>query len=91
MQAFAICLFNKPISFDLADESFDWWGMTSASDNFSPFISEQDGIAASLSGRSLWLIILSFLGFGVLLAFTPCVFPMIPILSGIIAGSRVRE
>ncbi|MCS0505196.1 protein-disulfide reductase DsbD [Ancylobacter mangrovi] len=28
----------------------------------------------------------SFLGFGLLLAFTPCVFPMLPILSGILAG-----
>jgi thiol:disulfide interchange protein DsbD len=28
----------------------------------------------------------SFFGFGLLLAFTPCVLPMIPILSGIIAG-----
>ncbi len=34
-----------------------------------------------------WLmIILSFYGFGLLLAFTPCVFPMIPVLSGIIIG-----
>lgn len=32
-----------------------------------------------------WLI-LSFLGFGLLLAFTPCVLPMIPILISIIAG-----
>ena len=32
------------------------------------------------------LVLASFLGFGVLLAFTPCVLPMIPILSGIIAG-----
>ena len=29
---------------------------------------------------------LSFFGFGLLLAFTPCIFPMIPILSGIIIG-----
>ena len=28
----------------------------------------------------------SFLGFGLLLSFTPCVLPMIPILSGMIAG-----
>ncbi len=31
-------------------------------------------------------IILSFFGFGLLLAFTPCVLPMIPVLSGIIVG-----
>lgn len=32
------------------------------------------------------MIILSFWGFGLLLAFTPCVLPMIPVLSGIIVG-----
>lgn len=48
--------------------------------------SEQDQIAALLKGGNTWLILLSFLGIGLLLAFTPCVFPMIPILSGIIAG-----
>ena len=32
------------------------------------------------------LVLASFLGFGVLLAFTPCVLPMVPILSGIIVG-----
>ncbi|MFZ2313926.1 MAG: protein-disulfide reductase DsbD [Methylobacter sp.] len=81
---------QQTISFDLSDKSFTWWGLTSASDNSTPFISEQDSIAASLDGRSLWLIILSFLGFGLLLAFTPCVFPMIPILSGIIIGQGAR-
>ncbi|MDH3715522.1 MAG: protein-disulfide reductase DsbD, partial [Gammaproteobacteria bacterium] len=49
-------------------------------------MSEQDRIAASLGSNSLWLIILSFLGLGLLLTFTPCVLPMIPILSSIIAG-----
>ncbi|MDP3561337.1 MAG: protein-disulfide reductase DsbD [Legionellaceae bacterium] len=38
------------------------------------------------SSGSWPLIILSFFGFGLLLAFTPCVLPMIPILSGIIVG-----
>ncbi len=49
-------------------------------------MSEQDSIAAGLADSSLWLILLTFYGFGLLLAFTPCVFPMIPILSGIIVG-----
>lgn len=51
-----------------------------------PPVSEQDRIAAVLAGEGLWVIIAVFFGFGLLLAFTPCVFPMIPILSGIIAG-----
>lgn len=49
-------------------------------------VAEQDQIAALLEGGSTWLIIGSFFVIGLLLAFTPCVFPMIPILSGIIAG-----
>ncbi|SDY46791.1 thiol:disulfide interchange protein DsbD [Allochromatium warmingii] len=49
-------------------------------------LAEQDRIAAVLATEGLWVILAVFFGFGVLLAFTPCVFPMIPILSGIIAG-----
>ncbi len=49
-------------------------------------VSEQALIIQSLHQDSLALTLFSFLGFGLLLAFTPCVFPMIPILSGIIIG-----
>jgi thioredoxin:protein disulfide reductase len=35
---------------------------------------------------NFWLILTGFFGVGVLLSFTPCVFPMFPILSGIIAN-----
>ncbi len=49
-------------------------------------VAEQDQIAAMLAGGSTWVVIGSFFVVGLLLAFTPCVFPMIPILSGIIAG-----
>jgi thiol:disulfide interchange protein DsbD len=51
-----------------------------------PAVSEQDRIADSLRGGASVLTLLTFFGFGLLLAFTPCVFPMIPILSGIIIG-----
>ena len=47
---------------------------------------ESGDIARLLSGASVPIILLSFFGFGLLLAFTPCTFPMIPILSGIIVG-----
>jgi thiol:disulfide interchange protein DsbD len=49
-------------------------------------ISEQDQIAARLAKVGLFGALALFFGLGLLLAFTPCVFPMIPILSGIIAG-----
>ncbi|MFA7522433.1 MAG: protein-disulfide reductase DsbD [Halothiobacillaceae bacterium] len=48
--------------------------------------SETDMISQRLVEGTPWAIILGFLILGLLLAFTPCVFPMIPILSGIIAG-----
>jgi thioredoxin:protein disulfide reductase len=41
---------------------------------------------STLQSGSLFGIALSFLGFGLLLAFTPCVLPMVPILSSIIVG-----
>ena len=49
-------------------------------------LSEQGQIAATLSTASVWVTALTFYGLGLLLAFTPCVFPMVPILSGIIVG-----
>jgi thiol:disulfide interchange protein DsbD len=49
-------------------------------------VSEQDAIAARLAGVGVFGAVAIFFGLGLLLAFTPCVFPMIPILSGIIAG-----
>jgi len=49
-------------------------------------MSEQDAIAQSLHKDNWAMTLVSFFGFGLLLAFTPCIFPMIPILSGIIVG-----
>ncbi|MGD2021048.1 MAG: protein-disulfide reductase DsbD [Thiohalocapsa sp.] len=49
-------------------------------------VSEQDQIAARLANAGILGAMAIFFGLGLLLAFTPCVFPMIPILSGIIAG-----
>jgi thiol:disulfide interchange protein DsbD len=53
-------------------------------------LSEQDTIARQLSEGNLHATLLAFFGFGLLLAFTPCVFPMIPILSSIIVGQGER-
>lgn len=56
------------------------------SQSASSLISEQDQFAALLSGSSLLLTLGAFFVAGLALALTPCVFPMIPILSSIIAG-----
>jgi len=47
---------------------------------------ESSRVAQMLGKAGFWLAAASFFGFGVLLTFTPCVFPMVPILSGIIVG-----
>jgi len=50
--------------------------------------SNDDQATTLLKGGKLWLIMAGFFGFGLLLALTPCVLPMIPILSGIIVGDK---
>ena len=49
-------------------------------------LSEQDLITKNLKDNNLFINVISFFVLGFLLALTPCVFPMIPILSGIIVG-----
>ncbi|MCS7101766.1 MAG: protein-disulfide reductase DsbD, partial [Burkholderiaceae bacterium] len=45
-------------------------------------------IEQALRSRSLWAVLPLFLLLGVLLSFTPCVLPMVPILSSIIVGQQ---
>ena len=49
-------------------------------------ISEQDRLANLLADAHILYTIMVFFGLGILLSLTPCVFPMIPILSSIIVG-----
>ena len=52
----------------------------------SPLIeTESLKIERMFESGNFWLILTGFFGIGLLLSFTPCVFPMFPILSGIIA------
>lgn len=55
----------------------------------APVVADTDADAALSSG--LLAVVPAFIGFGLLLAFTPCVFPMIPILSGILVGTGQRS
>ena len=43
-----------------------------------------------LRGGRLWQVVLAFFGMGVLLSLTPCVLPMLPILSSLIVGTGQR-
>lgn len=50
-------------------------------------LNETDMISNTLKDKSLLIVLLTFFGFGLLLSLTPCVFPMIPILSSIIVNA----
>ena len=88
-ETFNICYPPTKKMIELALPAYD----ASTADNESPTLlsseqplSEQDRLAQSLANDSLFTVLLGFFGLGLLLAFTPCVFPMIPILSSIIVG-----
>ena len=56
--------------------------------NTTEELNETDKIASLLKQDNILWVLASFFGFGLLLSLTPCVFPMIPILSGIIVGQK---
>ncbi|MFY4862796.1 protein-disulfide reductase DsbD [Aliarcobacter butzleri] len=64
---------------------------TNIQDEVSTNINETDSIANSLKEKNILLVLITFFGFGLLLSLTPCVFPMIPILSSIIVGASKNE
>lgn len=53
-----------------------------------PALAEDQSIAKRLAGSGLLLNIAVFFMMGVLLAFTPCMLPMLPILTSVISGSK---
>lgn len=57
-----------------------------ASGAASGFVSEQDRLGLLLRDGNLALVLVTFFALGALLSLSPCVLPMIPILSGIIVG-----
>lgn len=58
--------------------------------NSDPLLSESDRIATLLADKPLLISLALFFGFGLALSLTPCVYPMIPILSGILVGQGVN-
>ncbi len=64
---------------------------TSTTSSQASDINETDSIANTLKGGNIVLILATFFGFGLLLSLTPCVFPMIPILSSIIVSAGQNQ
>ncbi|MEP6876480.1 MAG: protein-disulfide reductase DsbD [Burkholderiales bacterium] len=65
---------------------------TSTQNAASPVLSDDSPghIHRLFATGNTWALVAAFFGFGLLLAFTPCMLPMIPILSGIIVGQGQR-
>ena len=63
-------------------------GAAAASAAAPVFVSEQDRYASMVRSGSWLGLIAFFYAAGLVLAFTPCVLPMVPIVSGIIVGER---
>lgn len=74
------------LNLPVASETVTTTNTIEPSSRATPTLAEQDRIAQKLAEDNLLQIFIGFLGLGLLLAFTPCVFPMIPILSSIIVG-----
>ncbi len=50
---------------------------------------EAGDLASRLAAQSAWVVLPVFFGLGLLLAFTPCTLPMLPILSSLVVGQNV--
>ena len=61
-------------------------GPTTGAGGGTAFVSEQDRLARLIRTGGMVAVIATFFGLGLLLSFTPCMLPMVPILSGLIAG-----
>ncbi|HEY0683912.1 MAG TPA: protein-disulfide reductase DsbD [Steroidobacter sp.] len=69
-----------------ADAQSEGSGGTTSASSSKPPVAEQDKLASLIRDGNLFAVLATFFGLGVLLSLTPCVLPMIPILSGIIVG-----
>jgi thioredoxin:protein disulfide reductase len=66
------------------DESRDYLALPSSGD---PALQGEAPATTRLLSGHILAMLAAFFGFGLLLSFTPCIFPMIPILSGMLARS----
>ena len=73
---------NKVMSIDLPT------GRSAPANATTSNIYNDDKTSSVLKSGNIWLIVTVFFGAGLLLSLTPCVLPMIPILSSIIIGSK---
>jgi len=88
-----LCYPPQRLSFDAATlehspQTPDGYAAQASSTSDEVLLAEDQQLASRLAGApSLW-VMGAFFGMGLLLTFTPCVLPMIPILSSLIIGEK---
>ena len=81
-----LCYSPQEARFDLRlGEGGGWFDLGSFA-SFADFSDDPAHLAATLQGGRLGTVLVLFFGLGLLLSFTPCVLPMVPILSSLIVG-----
>jgi len=87
---------TKAFNININSASPDVNASAASSPAFSASVNNNDNLnddktTIALKSGNLWLVITGFFIAGLLLSFTPCVLPMIPILSSIIVGSQAKQ
>lgn len=82
---------KKTISVDTSAINNSTNVSTTTTSTNSVSVNETDNTTQILKSGNLWLVIAGFFVAGLLLSLTPCVLPMIPILSSIIVGSQSQQ
>ena len=85
-----ICYRPQSKIYDIAKVD-DKFRVVAADEQETNQLSDEESIASELDSSGFLLSLATFFGYGLLLAFTPCVFPMIPILSSIIVSKSGRN
>jgi thioredoxin:protein disulfide reductase len=80
---------NKSFNIDLQSLTSTAILQDSSAIQSKSLLTDQDHIQSLLSTQHWAPMLFLFLGLGLLLAFTPCVLPMVPILTGIIMGNKI--
>lgn len=83
---------TKKFKLDVSNQQLTPIDASAAKSNgLNSYLTDQAQTKNALGSERFAVSLLIFLGLGVLLAFTPCVLPMVPILVSIIAGHKQRE
>jgi thioredoxin:protein disulfide reductase len=86
-----LCYAPQTKTFNLSLNSENNSALQPNNDEVHEETTNDDKTTTALKSGNLWLVIAGFFVAGLLLSFTPCVLPMIPILSSIIVGSQSKQ